>query len=120
MLLIAQLALNNKLLNNIKKSLYYANYEKHAKQKKVLPVEKPLKFAQQRADRLKKTYKTMRQKNARKKKSIRRRDKKKNKSQFKKGNKIYLLINNLRTKRPSKKFDYRKINSFFIKVVKKL
>ena len=38
---------------------------------------------------------------------------------FKK-NKIYLLINNLRTKRPFKKFDYRKIDPFFVKIVKKL
>ena len=48
----------------------------------------------------------MRQRNARKKKSIKRRDKKKNKFQLKKKNKIYLLTNNLRTKRPFKKFDY--------------
>ena len=54
------------------------------------------------------------------KKGIKRRDKKKNKSQFKKENKIYLLINNLRIKRPSKKLNYRKIDLFFIKIVKKL
>ena len=62
----------------------------------------------------------MRQKNIRKKKSIKRRDKKKNKPQFKKGNKIYLLTNNLRTKRPFKKLNYRKISLFFIKIIKKL
>ena len=62
----------------------------------------------------------MRQKNARKKKDIKRRDKKKNRPQFKKRNKIYLLTNNLRTKRPSKKFDHRKIDLFFIKIIKKL
>ena len=63
-----QLALNNKLLNNIKKSLYYANHEKYIKQKKILFVKKFSKSAQQRADRLKKTYETMRQKDAHKKK----------------------------------------------------
>ena len=62
----------------------------------------------------------MRRKDIYKKEGIRRRDKKKNKPQFKKGDKIYLLTNNLRTKRPSKKFDYRKIGLFFIKTVKKL
>ena len=112
--------MNNRLLNNIKKSPYYANHGKHAKQKKALPVKKSSKFAQQRANRLKKTHEKIRQKNTRKKKGIRRRDKKKNKPQLKKKNKIYLLTNNLRTKRPSKKFDYRKVDLFFIKAVKKL
>ena len=72
------MVLNNRLLNSIKKSLYYANYGKHVRQKKILFVKKPLKFAQQRADRLKKIYETMRQKNVHKKKGIKRRDKKKN------------------------------------------
>ena len=62
----------------------------------------------------------MRQKDIYKKKGIRRRDKKKNESQFKKKNKIYLLTDNLRTKRLFKKFDYRKISLFLIKAVKKL
>ena len=106
MLLIAQLAINNKLLNNTKKSLYYVNHEKHTKQKEVLSVKKPLKSTKQRANKLKKTHEMMQQKNIHKKKGIKRRDKKKNKPQFKKKNKIYLLTNNLRTKRPSKKLDY--------------
>ena len=106
MLLIVQLILNNKLLNNIEKSPYYINYGKYARQKKILPVKRLLKFAQQRANRLKKTYEAMRRNNIYKKKNIKRRDKKKNKPQFKEKNKIYLLINNLRTKRPFKKFDY--------------
>ena len=70
MLLIAQLAINNKLLNNTKEFLYYANHEKHAKQKKILPVERPLKSTKQRADKLKETYEIMRQKNVYKKKGI--------------------------------------------------
>ena len=106
--------------NNIKKFLYYANHEKHAKQRKTLFVKKLLKSAQQRANRLKKIYKTIRQKNTRKKKGIKRRNKKKNKPQFKKKNKIYLLTNNLRTRRPSKKLNYRKIGLFFTKIIKKL
>ena len=94
------------MLDSTKKFLYYINHGKHARQKKTLFIEKPLKSAKQRIDRLKKTYKIIQQKNIHKKKGIKRRDKKKNRPQFKKGNKIYLLINNLRTKRPSKKFDY--------------
>ena len=113
------MALNNRLLNNIKKSPYYANYGKYTKQRKILSVKKFSEFAQQRANRLKKIYKTIQQKNTRKKKGIKRRDKKKNKPQFKKKDKIYLLTDNLRIKHPSKKFDYRKINLFFIKAVKK-
>ena len=62
----------------------------------------------------------MRQKDDRKKKNIKRRDKKKNKPQLKKGNKIYLLTDNLYIKRPSKKLNYRKIGPFFIKIIKKL
>ena len=61
----------------------------------------------------------MRQKNTHKKKGIRRRDKKKINLNLKK-KKIYLLTDNLRTKRSSKKFDYRKIDPFLIKIIKKL
>ena len=60
----------------------------------------------------------MRQKNICKKKALNDVTKK-NESQFKKGDKIYLLINNLRIKRPSKKLNYRKINLFFIKIIRK-
>ena len=120
MLLIIQLVINNKLLNNIKKFLYYANHEKHAKQKKILFVKKSLEFAKQKANKLKKIYKIIRQKNVYKKKGIKRRDKKKNKPQFKKKNKTYLLTDNLRTKRSFKKFDHRKVGPFFIKIIKKL
>ena len=73
------MVLNNKLLNNIKESLYYANHEKHTKQKKVLFVKKFLESVQQQRNRLKKIYKTIRQKNAYKKKAIKRRDKRRNK-----------------------------------------
>ena len=62
----------------------------------------------------------MRQKDARKKEGIKRRDRKKDGPQFKKGDKVYLLINNLRIKRSSKKLDYRKVGLFLIKIVKKL
>ena len=74
------MAINNKLLNSTKEFLYYANHGKHARQKEVLSVKKLLEFAQQQTDRLKKTHETMRQRNTHKKKGIRRRDKKKNKS----------------------------------------
>ena len=114
------MAINNRLLNNTKKFLYYINHEKYARQKEILPVKRPLKSTKQKTDKLKKTYKIIQQKNAHKKKDIRRRDKKKNKPQLKKKNKIYLLTNNLRTKRPSKKFDYRKIGLFLVKIIKKL
>ena len=62
------MAINNRLLNNIKKSLYYANHGKHAKQKKILPVKRPLKSVKQKIDKLKKIYKIIRQKNTQKKK----------------------------------------------------
>ena len=38
--------------------------------------------------------------------------------QLKKGDKVYLLIKNLRSKRPSKKLDYIKVRLFLIKEVK--
>ena len=71
------MALNNRLLNNTKKFLYYINYGKHARQREVLPVKRPLESARQRANKLKKIHKIMRQRDARRKKSIKRRDKKK-------------------------------------------
>ena len=83
-------------------------------------MKRPLESTRQKADKLKETYKIMRQKDAYKKKNIKRRDKKKNKPQLKKGNNVYLLTNNLRTKRQFKKFDYRKVGPFFIKIIKKL
>ena len=61
----------------------------------------------------------MRRKNTYKKKALSNAIKK-NKFQLKKKDKIYLLTNNLRIKRPFKKLDYRKINILFIKVVRKL
>ena len=39
-------------------------------------------------------------------------------SQLKKGDKIYLLIKNLKTQQLSKKLNHQKIESFFIKQVK--
>ena len=71
------MALNNRLLNNIEESPYYINHEKHARQKKILPVKRFLESAKQRANRLKKTYEIIQQKNTHKKKNIKRRDKKK-------------------------------------------
>ena len=62
------MAINNKLSNNTKKFLYYINYEKHAKQKKILFVKKSLKSTKQRENKLKKTYKIIQQKNTHKKK----------------------------------------------------
>ena len=112
---MAQLIINNRLLNNTKKFLYYVNHGKHARQKKALPVKKLLKSARQKADRLKKTQEIIRQKNTHKKKGIKRRDKKKNKPQLKNKNKIYLLINNLRTKRPSKNSIIEKSVHFLLK-----
>ena len=71
------MAINNRLLNNTKKFLYYINYGKHARQKKILFIKKFLESAKQRANKLKKIYKMMRQKDIYKKKNIKRRDKKK-------------------------------------------
>ena len=62
----------------------------------------------------------MRQRNIYKKKKTLSDAIKKNKPQLKEENKIYLLINNLYIKRPIKTLSYRKINLFFIKIIKKL
>jgi hypothetical protein len=40
-------------------------------------------------------------------------------SQLKKKNRVYLLTKNLKTKKKSKKLDHVKVESFFIKAVKK-
>ena len=40
------------------------------------------------------------------------------KPQLKEGNKIYLLIKNLKTSRPSRKLDYKKVDFFIIKTKK--
>ena len=116
---MAQLAMNNRLSDSTGESPYYANHGKHARQREALPVERPSESAKQRADRLKETHEMMRQKDARKKEGIRRRDKKKDGPQLKEGDKVYLLTDNLRTKRPSKKLDHRKVGPFLIKAVKK-
>ncbi len=41
-------------------------------------------------------------------------------SQLKERNKIYLLTRNLKTKKKSKKLNHVKVESFFIKIVKRL
>ena len=41
--------------------------------------------------------------------------KRKNRPQLKKGDKVYLLTKNIKTKRPSKKLDYIKVRLFLVK-----
>ena len=53
---MAQLAINNQLLNNTEKFLYYANHGKYASQREALSVKRSLKSVKQRADKLKKIY----------------------------------------------------------------
>ena len=64
------MTINNRPLNNTRKFLYYANYEKHARQKKASPVKKPLESIKQKINKLKKIYEMMRQKDAHKKKVL--------------------------------------------------
>ncbi len=113
---MAQLALNAKISNTTKITLFFANYDKKSnlfgQQRKHLAAQ----LAIERVATLKKIHDnitTMQTKLTRYQNK-----KRKMTPQLKERNKMYLLTKNLKIRKKSKKLNHVKVESFFIKAVK--
>ncbi len=116
-LFIVQLALNTKISNITKVTLFFANYSKKLNffEKKYIYLS--AQSAIKKIAILKKIYNNI---SKIQEKSIKYQNKKqKTIFQLKKKNKIYFFTKNLKTKKLNKKLDYIKVESFFIKKTKK-
>ena len=114
---MTQLALNSKVSDTTKKTSFFANFEKKPNlfEKKLQHVS--AQSAMKRAKTLKEIYSNivwMQQKS-----TAYQNKKRKTMPQLKKGDKMYLLTKNLKTKKISKKLNHVKIDSFFIKQQKR-
>ena len=114
---MAQLTLNAKVSNIIKETSFFANFEKESnlfeKSRNRVSIEATITKENIIKRIQKNIFKTQ------KSSTIYQNKKRKTTSLLKKGNKVYLLIKNLKINRKrSKKFDHVKVESFFIKVVK--
>ena len=117
LLLVAQLFYNCKVLDTTGLLLFFSNYRKDAnlhldprirpKAEKVLVnISKIQGIYKEIARQIKNTnQKVIRHNNK----------KRKNRPQLKKGDKVYLLIKNIKSKRLSKKLDYIKVRPFLVK-----
>ena len=110
---IAQLVLNSKESETTGTTPFFANYGKHPR---LMGHEEGTPFSAQDAEE---RLSLMRDIQQRIKKMHNRSSKNANKKrkmapQLKKGDKVYLLTKNLRTKRPSKKLDHVKVGPFLI------
>ena len=114
---MTQLAFNFKISNTTKKTSFFANFGKKSNlfEKKLQHVS--AQSAMKRVKTLKKIHSNivrMQQKSA-----VYQDKKRKTMPQLKKGDKIYLLTKNLKTKKVSKKLNHVKVGSFFIKQQKR-
>ena len=114
---MTQIAMNNKISNIIKISSYFVNHERESNL-----FERKLKHISansviNRVKRLKNIKENIQKMHFKSKKYINK--KRKKGPQLKEKNKVYLLTKNLTTKKSTKKLNYTKIESFFIKAVKR-
>ena len=114
---MTQIAINSKVSNTIKISSYFINFDKESNlfEQKLQYVSADL--IKNRVKRLKDIKNNIQKMQLKFEKYINK--KRKEDSQLKEENKVYLLTKNLTTKRINKKLDYMKIESFFIKAVKR-
>ncbi len=115
---MTQLTLNAKVSNTTKVISFFANYGKESNlfdhERRHLSTQ----LAIERVAMLKKIRSNI---SFMQEKSTKYQNKKRKMApQLKEGNKIYLLTRNLKTKKKSKKLNHVKVESFFIKIVKKL
>ena len=113
---MTQIAMNNKISNTTKISSYFVNYERESNL-----FEKKLKHVSadstmNRVKRLKNIRENIQKMHLKSEKYVNK--KRKKGPQLKEEDKVYLLTKNLMTKRPTKKLNHTKIESFFIKAVK--
>jgi hypothetical protein len=113
---IAQVALNNAYTESTGTSPFFANFGKDPNLF-IKPYNNPeLDAAIVTANQLKDIHEACRNqiKNAQKKTAVYLQDKRKTAPQLKRGDKVYLLTKNLKTRRPTKKLDQVKVGPFLI------
>ncbi len=117
LLFMTQLTLNSKMSNTTKITSFFVNFEKKSN---LFEHERSHLFAQSALNRVK-TLKNIHANISRMQEKFTKYwiDKRKIASQLKKRDKVYLLIKNLKTRRSSKKLNHVKVESFFIKRMKK-
>jgi hypothetical protein len=113
---MAQLAYNNKKLESIGQTPYYANHGTHLHLFKRTFLGPKSAAALATADKIKKIHKILRTslEKAQRQSISHINKKRKMAPQLKKGDKVYLLTKNLRTKRPSKGLNNVKVRPFLI------
>jgi hypothetical protein len=113
---MAQLAYNNKTSESTGQTPFYANHGRHPHLfERVFPTRKTEK-AMATANELKKIHENMKAniENAQRRSISYVNKKRKTAPQLERGDKVYLLTKNLRTKRPSKGLDHVKVGPFLI------
>ena len=115
---MTQIAMNSRVSNTTKISSYYANFGKESNL-----FEQELKHVvadliMNRVKKLKNIKDNIKKMQFKSEKYVNK--KRKEGPQLKEENKVYLLTKNLTTRRLNKKLNHTKVESFFIKAVKKL
>jgi len=113
---MAQLALNAKVLDTTKVTSFFANY---GKEPNLFEEERTHLLAQsaiERVETLKRVHDNISKMQERSTKYQNK--KRKTAPQLKEGDRVYLLMKNLKTRKPSKKLDHVKVESFLIKKAK--
>jgi len=113
---MAQIAYNNKLSEATGKTPFFAYHGKHPNLFDVTYPSMNAEAAHVEAEKIQTTYKEMRQslEKAQNRRIETVNKKRKMAPQLKRGDKVYLLTKNLRTKRPSKGLDHVKVGPFLI------
>lgn len=114
--LMAQLALNAKVSDTTKETPFFANFGKNPNLFGDERNHRSAQAAMERVETLKRVHGNITSMQERSAKCQNKR--RKTPPQLKKGDKVYLLTTNLRTKKPSKKLDHVKVGPFFIKAVR--
>ena len=117
LLSMTQIAMNNKVSNTTKISLYFVNFDKESNLFKQELEHVAADLIINWVKRLKNIKDNIQKMQLKFEKYVNK--KRKKDSQLKEKDKIYLLTKNLTIKRLNKKLNYTKIGSFFIKAIKK-
>jgi hypothetical protein len=114
----AQVAVNNMVHDTTGRTPFFANYGKHPNLFMEPRNHPKAQKAIDTVENLRKIHDEIRQNIVRAQETSRKYDKSKPAPQLKKGDKVYLLTKNLKTRRKTKKLDHIKVGPFLIKQVK--
>ena len=112
-----QIAINSRILNTTKISSYFVNFDRKSNLLKQELQHASANLTMNRVKKFKNIKNNIQKMQLKFEKYVNK--KRKEDSQLKERNKVYLLIKNLTTKRLNKKLNHTKIESFFIKTVKR-